>query len=315
MEPEQMGDRDSFENGIAPSNSADTKIRQAPHHIPRTTTPVEPQNQNVSIQSDAAEFNPPSMQDSSASETSSTSPIQLLKGLRDLSLASAGGDGRRRPYVNYAEESCMMSDTGGDISWRATALFNSVLEREESFTVENSRTLSSHEIMIVRPDDSFAREVPPGSKQTASWSGAVGNGGVKQNGKPYYDSPTVKLKEDDGMYAVSPENSREEYSMVEENEDGLAPLGGNWATSDELMNGLTRDILENPAEHLGQIYDAARRYLQVCLTLFSKPYHCGASAISLYSLCFQYVTAEAIPRSSASIPDHRGLPKTAARRA
>jgi hypothetical protein len=213
---------------------------------------------------------------SSGSEGSDASPIPLFKGLRELSLESTAEGGAQQSYIYDAEESCLIGDIGGDND-RATSLFLSMLEREESFQGDNSRTLSSHEIMVVRPFEGvFETPVAQKTRKTTSWSRAMANGGqgnedVERAGKPYYDSPTVKLNDESAMYAANSlgasdaGTSADSHSLTPEDENGLAPLGEGWITSKGSSAGhvLTKSILDSPEDRLGTIYEAAGRYLKV----------------------------------------------------
>jgi tetratricopeptide (TPR) repeat protein len=259
--------------------SADTQVRVAPHYIPRTTAPVaQPPSMN-SGQPEKAGYLPSSLQRGS-DQMAAHSNSQLMSGLRDLSLESAFERDGQNSSAYFAEESCLIGGIGGDND-RATSLFLSMLTHEDSYHADNSRTLSSHEIMVVRPMEGagFDSPVQGRSKQMgsmASFSRALaqqkrashrhelGEADDDETGKPYYDSPTMQLNGNGSMYAVSPK-ATPESDYVDNGDNGLAPLGGKWDSSRNLVKGkaLTKEILDNPHDNLDRIYDAAGRYLKV----------------------------------------------------
>lgn len=259
--------------------SADTQVRLESHYIPRTSEPV--QVSRDAEQNEDGGYLPSSLQRGSESATA-RSPTQLMNGLRDLSLESAFARGGQESSAYFGEESCLIGDAGVD-SDRATSLFLSMLTREDSFHTDNSRTLSSHEITVVRPMEGggFDSPVQGTSRKMgsmASFSRALaqqrraskvsGEAGLDEAGKAYYDSPTMQLDRNASMFAANPSvlsESVDALPFVDSGDDGLAPLGGDWDTSNRSLKGkvLTKEMLDNPEVHLDKIYDAAGRYLKV----------------------------------------------------
>lgn len=251
------------------SISVDTQVRVAPHYIPRTSAPAAQPSKTASRQHESG-YLPTSLAENQSSG-------RLMSGLRDLSLESAFEREGQSSSAYFAEESCLIGDVNGD-SERATSLFLSMLTREDSFHADNSRTLSSHEITVVRPIEGGGFESPlqGRSKQMgsmASYSRALarkrrsikedGEGSPDGTGKAYYDSPTMQLQQDGSMYAVSPQGEAD-LGYKDNGDNGLAPLGGDWDTSERPSKGtLTKEMLDNPEANLNYIYDAAGRYLKV----------------------------------------------------
>ena len=260
--------------------SADTQVRLASHFIPRTSEPVQ-SSRDAGHYEDGGHL--PSSYLKRGSESATThSPSQLMNGLRDLSLESAFARDGPEASAYFGEESCLIGDVGVD-SDRATSLFLSMLTKEDSFHTVNSKTLSSHEITVLRTMEGGGFDSPmQGTSRKmgsmASFSRALaeqrrvskvsGDEEFDRAGKPYYDSPTMQLDNNGSMYAVNPSalsDSVDATPFVDNGENGLAPLGGNWDTSNRSLKGkvLTKEMLDNPEDHLDKIYDAAGRYLKV----------------------------------------------------
>ena len=230
---ERFAITNSSERDTSNFNFSETEIPVPPYRVPRTSEPIE-KFHDTTNQWDNSDPIPPSMLASSGYEVSDKSPNSRL---RDLNLESTDERGALPCHVSDAEECCLIGDIGGD-SDRATSRMLSMLERDENFLGDVSRTVSSHKITVVQPFEvGFEISGPHKSRRTTSRSRAMANGGSS-------------------VYS---------HSLTPEDEIGLAPLGDGWFTSKGSTAGhaLTKSILDNPDDHLGTIYEAAGRHLKV----------------------------------------------------
>lgn len=244
---------------------ASTRIFVSPHLVPETSptsrSRTRRENDSTEIITNSSFDDEPFIPDTSTEIAGSTSVIP-------------------KSFSYDAEENCLISDTGID-SEHGRVHYPLAWNKGGSDGNDRAGASTGRDIMVTRPyrDQSSANESPLDVSATSS-NFSTGN---KQRDEIMNRARVILDQHSDA------DGPPEEYTGIDEDEgvdesldfgggapkvrtfdqdlleDGVAPLGGKWpsAAENERAPKPTREMLEDPMNHVRELHDEATQLLQV----------------------------------------------------